>query len=282
MAENGGWFPLRRQILDSSVWEEPLAVRVLWVTILLVASEPGRRGTVDMTLRLLAARAAMSPEEAKSALEILMAPDPQSRTHEHEGRRLLPLDPDRSWGWRVANWDAYEEAREAAFHSVRQQRYRDRHSPSRTVTEPSQEDALPSRHVTESHALSLADPEKEKEKENIYRGAPAPKTPRFLPPSIEEVRAEVQTKGFHFSAERFWAHYESNGWMVGKNKMKSWKACCITWEKGEGNGNGKPSVDEADAARREKERIEYNRKVTAEVQAAARLQFQNSSKTGGE
>ena len=42
------WFPLRRQLLDSSVWEENPIVCKLWVTLLLVASEPGRRGTADI------------------------------------------------------------------------------------------------------------------------------------------------------------------------------------------------------------------------------------------
>lgn len=49
-------------------------------------------------------------------------------------------------------------------------------------------------------------------------------------PDVTEVKAYIIEKGYHFSAENFVAHYESNGWKVGKNPMKSWKAACVTWE----------------------------------------------------
>jgi len=52
----------------------------------------------------------------------------------------------------------------------------------------------------------------------------------FQKPTIEELSSYILEKGYHFDAERFHAYYESNGWMVGKNKMKDWKAACRTWE----------------------------------------------------
>ena len=52
----------------------------------------------------------------------------------------------------------------------------------------------------------------------------------FVPPTVDEVQAYITEKGYHFSAEEFVAFYESNGWKVGKNPMKSWKAACVTWE----------------------------------------------------
>lgn len=52
----------------------------------------------------------------------------------------------------------------------------------------------------------------------------------FVKPTVEEVANYIAQKGYHFDAERFHAYYESNGWMVGKNKMKDWKASCRTWE----------------------------------------------------
>lgn len=56
------------------------------------------------------------------------------------------------------------------------------------------------------------------------------KKKNFVPPTIEEVAEYIKEKGYHFSAESFWCFYESKGWMVGKNKMKIWKAACATWE----------------------------------------------------
>ena len=57
------------------------------------------------------------------------------------------------------------------------------------------------------------------------------KATRFSPPSIDEVRDEVERLGYAVDPERFIAHYESNGWRVGPNKMKSWKSALVTWHK---------------------------------------------------
>jgi hypothetical protein len=52
----------------------------------------------------------------------------------------------------------------------------------------------------------------------------------FVKPTIEEVDAYIKEKGYHFDAEQFWNHYESVGWMIGKNHMKDWHCACATWE----------------------------------------------------
>ena len=52
---------------------------------------------------------------------------------------------------------------------------------------------------------------------------------RFVAPSLEEIRAYIHEKCFAMSAEAFYNHYEANGWMVGRNKMKSWKAAVAQW-----------------------------------------------------
>ena len=49
-----------------------------------------------------------------------------------------------------------------------------------------------------------------------------------------ELSALCAEKGYTFDPEAFVAFYESKGWMVGKNKMKSWQSCCVTWQKREG------------------------------------------------
>lgn len=52
---------------------------------------------------------------------------------------------------------------------------------------------------------------------------------RFTPPSVEQVREYVAEKGYKVDPESFVDFYESKGWMVGKNKMKDWKASVRTW-----------------------------------------------------
>jgi hypothetical protein len=53
----------------------------------------------------------------------------------------------------------------------------------------------------------------------------------FSPPSISEVQQYITENCLSISASGFIDYYESNGWMVGKNKMKNWQATCRTWEK---------------------------------------------------
>ncbi|PNE28133.1 hypothetical protein BHU09_08680 [Tannerella sp. oral taxon 808] len=50
-------------------------------------------------------------------------------------------------------------------------------------------------------------------------------------PTLEEVKACIAERGYHVDAEAFISFYESNGWKVGKNPMKSWRAALVTWEK---------------------------------------------------
>ena len=59
-----------------------------------------------------------------------------------------------------------------------------------------------------------------------------PKKPasRFQKPSLDEVIEYCKERGNSVDAERFVNYYEANGWRVGKNAMKDWKAAVRTWE----------------------------------------------------
>lgn len=79
--------------------------------------------------------------------------------------------------------------------------------------------------------------EKEREKDNIGADKP-PSCSRFSPPTVDEVRAYCTEKGYTVDADRFVDYYTSNGWRVGKNPMKDWKAAVRTWN-GKEQPNGK-------------------------------------------
>ena len=78
----------------------------------------------------------------------------------------------------------------------------------------------------------------------------------FIPPTLEEVKQYCKDRGNDVDAEKWMAHYESNGWMVGRCKMKDWRAAVRTWERSkeetpkESDGNGKKFVS-AERSRRE-------------------------------
>lgn len=54
---------------------------------------------------------------------------------------------------------------------------------------------------------------------------------KFEKPTLEEVAEYCKSRNNNIDPEAFIAHYESNGWKVGKNPMVSWKSAVITWEK---------------------------------------------------
>ena len=79
--------------------------------------------------------------------------------------------------------------------------------------------------------------EKEKEKENILSSpnvedsiARTPARKRFTPPTLAEVTAYCRERQNAVDPQRFIDYYTANGWKVGKNSMKDWKAAVRTWE----------------------------------------------------
>ena len=86
--------------------------------------------------------------------------------------------------------------------------------------------------------------EKEKrEKKEIYKERKeqreklvVEKAPRFCPPTVDEVKAYCLEKNYTVDAENFCDFYESKGWFVGKNKMKSWQAAVRTWQRRPNHG----------------------------------------------
>lgn len=53
----------------------------------------------------------------------------------------------------------------------------------------------------------------------------------FIPPSLEEVAEYCKSRSNNIDPQRFIDFYSSKGWMIGKNKMKDWKAAIRNWER---------------------------------------------------
>lgn len=103
---------------------------------------------------------------------------------------------------------------------MRKKRAREKIESSNNVTE-----VLPS--VTKRYTEIEIEIEKELEIEKSERK----KAKRFTPPTLEEVTAYCIERNNNVDAQHFIDYYTSNGWQVGKNKMKDWKAAIRTWER---------------------------------------------------
>ncbi len=77
--------------------------------------------------------------------------------------------------------------------------------------------------------------EKEREPEKEIQSGAGRADVRMKPPTVEEVSLYCLERQNNVDAEAFVAYYTSNGWRVGKNPMRDWRAAVRTWEK---NGIG--------------------------------------------
>ena len=98
--------------------------------------------------------------------------------------------------------------------------------------------------VTQVKHLCNGEKEKELEKDieiekEIHSSAKSTTTKRkrFEKPTLSQITQYCLERNNCVNAEQFYDYYESNGWKVGKNAMKDWKACVRTWER---NGYDKP------------------------------------------
>ena len=95
-----------QQFYESSIINEPLHVRYAWLSMIVLADPDG---VLDMPISVLARRINLTDEQTQNAIDRLSSPDPESRSPDHEGRRLLPLCEHRTWGWRLVNYSRYRE-----------------------------------------------------------------------------------------------------------------------------------------------------------------------------
>jgi hypothetical protein len=88
--------------LHSTIWQEAKETKILWIAMLAMCE---RDGVVMASIPGLAKAAGITITECEAGLQCLLSPDPYSRTRDHEGRRIEPIDG----GWRLLNHGKYKE-----------------------------------------------------------------------------------------------------------------------------------------------------------------------------
>ncbi len=85
--------------------------------------------------------------------------------------------------------------------------------------------SIPSVLATENHMVNHMGNENEDENEDVVK--------RFIPPTLTQVESYCKERQNNVIPQRFIDYYEAKGWMIGKNKMKDFKAAIRTWERNE-------------------------------------------------
>ncbi len=96
---------LMSSITASTVWQEDSDTRVVWVTMLAMCDRLGR---VHASVPGLAHIARVPLEICRRALAKFLAPDPDSRTKDHEGRRIEEIDG----GWHLLNYTKHRDTKD--------------------------------------------------------------------------------------------------------------------------------------------------------------------------
>lgn len=117
----------------------------------------------------------------------------------------------------------------------------------KTETEPNDNQAITENKPSDNQAITKCEPKdkdkvKDKDKDKVKdKDKESKGTTRFAPPTLEEVRKYCEEQGYSIDTDRFIDFYTAKDWMIGKNKMKDWKAAVRNWarpQRQESTANG--------------------------------------------
>ena len=191
---------------------------LIWVMLLTMAGRCNSGGMIFLTenipytTKILADELGFDENIVKVAIAAL---ENLNMVTTNSGCLLIP-------GWEeYQNAEGLEKIREQT--KLRVQKYREK---QKAITDCNVTSNVT---VTQRNAT-----EEEKELEEDIDKKENTKRKNFIPPTVEEVKEYIDSVGSQVDAESFVAFYESKDWIIGKNKMKSWKAAIVTWEKRNG------------------------------------------------
>lgn len=143
------------QILDSSIADDHLT-RWVFEDLLKLADQDG---VVDMTLGAISRRTNVPVDIVTKGVEKLMEPDPTSRSLDEQGRRIVPIDPNRPWGWQIVNYLHYRNIRDG---EERKAYFRERKRVQRSQSKNVLDNLGQSLNVTQAEAISIKQKHKHK------------------------------------------------------------------------------------------------------------------------
>lgn len=199
------------QIFDSSLADNP-QTRWVFMDMLVLADQ---NGVVDMTREAIARRTNVPIKIVRAAVKELESSDPRSRSSEFEGVRIKRLDEHRDWGWVIVNYQKYRSIANAeAYREVNREKVQ-------AIRDRSKSPPVP--------PIPKADAKAEAEAGNEIHVIT--RNYKFKKPEQNELELYAAKIGLPpLEIQKFYDYYESNGWRVGRNPMKSWEAAMRNWK----------------------------------------------------
>ncbi len=201
-------------------------------------------GVVSASIPGLASVSNVSVDAARAAVAKLEDVDADSRTKDFDGRRIEPIDG----GWHILNYGKYRRM----LSEEERKEYKARWIADRRSVDKSRQSSTARRHKSTLSTQAEAEANKEVHPLTPSRGKPA-----TIKDVVDFIGEQV--------ANEFWDYYESNGWRVGRNPMKDWKAAARRWKRQQSTGNGRQPVRFQD---RKKRREQLQEELNAQFRLA--------------
>jgi len=168
-----------------------------------------RDGFVDKHPRAIAEEVGLTVEQVRVALDNLESPDPESRTPDEDGRRIVRTDEHRTWGWRIVNYEKYRAIRNEedrrAQNKAAQARRRDRVKSADSHDSRLTASARQHRSAASAHAEAEAEAEGDADETAAQSPEPASRAsdrkPRKAKPSGDAPRPRNDQR-----FDELWAH----------------------------------------------------------------------------
>jgi hypothetical protein len=242
MMNDRAYVKLFSGIVTSSIWNEPLAARVVWITML---ASKNQHGEVHATLAALARLANVSIEEAGLAIKMFLAPDPDSRTPDNEGRRIEVIPG----GWRILNSELYKRMASDAERKEYQARKYVERKDSTSVNNRQQPSTDSSHAESESDAKTETRDQRLETRDRLTDSVNHSVKPPNLStnhPTLEDCISVNSTIGLQRAElEKCFHHYNAQGWKTGAGvPLKSLSSVIAKWKGNASNFTNKNAPPE--------------------------------------
>ncbi len=206
----------------------------LWLCLLAMQN---KHGEIDCTPQYISSVTGLPVEDVSACISRFMEADEHSRSDAEGGRRLVPLDPKRPWGWRVVNHSLYRDKARKQFHNQQATDSGANKSRMRTRRDQTRPDATGYDRLSYANANADSNTEKKKPRERALR---ASRVPAEFVPDLDFARSQISDVDAEREAQKF------RDWEF-KTPRSDWAAAWRNWigrcrETGQyakkGNGRG--------------------------------------------
>lgn len=108
------------QIFESTIADD-YHIRHVFMDLLVLADQDG---VIDKTVKAISRITNVPLNLVQDAINKLCAPDPDSRTNVEGGRRLILIDENRNWGWKIVNYLKYRDIRDEEARRIANRSYK--------------------------------------------------------------------------------------------------------------------------------------------------------------